>query len=231
MFETYMLFLIDEDQKIIFGWSAKCGCTHVKYIYWWLKNGNIDGFRHGIDERHSLPSDMENYTAILIIRNPYEKVASGFIDKYGKDGEFVKLWKRDNITFSTFVEELQKNDWIMVDEHHFTPQTSEGFDIEALKKSKCLKVYDVKCIDYAFIEKLYCKKIPENVLKFRGPHVRKTSIETFDKETVEDIDISEYYDYNVEYKQFYTNAIKNTIYTFYQNDFLFFKELGFDYDI
>ena len=33
MFETYMLFLIDEDQKIIFGWSAKCGGTHVKYIY------------------------------------------------------------------------------------------------------------------------------------------------------------------------------------------------------
>jgi hypothetical protein len=31
-----MYFLIDDNKKIIFGWSAKCGCSHVKYMFKFL---------------------------------------------------------------------------------------------------------------------------------------------------------------------------------------------------
>ena len=37
-----MRFLVDNIRKIIFGWSAKCGCSHIKYIFWFLQNNNID---------------------------------------------------------------------------------------------------------------------------------------------------------------------------------------------
>ena len=39
MYIVDMHFVVDHDNKIIFGWSAKCGCSHVKYIYWFLKTG------------------------------------------------------------------------------------------------------------------------------------------------------------------------------------------------
>jgi len=31
-----MYFLVDNDKQIIFGWSAKCGCSHIKNIFWFL---------------------------------------------------------------------------------------------------------------------------------------------------------------------------------------------------
>jgi len=36
-----MYFIINNDKKIIFGWSAKCACSHIKRIYWNLDNDNI----------------------------------------------------------------------------------------------------------------------------------------------------------------------------------------------
>ena len=35
-----MLFITDEINKVIFGWSAKSGCSHIKKIFWYLKTGN-----------------------------------------------------------------------------------------------------------------------------------------------------------------------------------------------
>ena len=36
-----MYFLIDNKNLIIFGWSAKCACTHIKSIYYFLQNDKI----------------------------------------------------------------------------------------------------------------------------------------------------------------------------------------------
>ena len=41
-----MYFLVDNKKKIIFGWSAKCGCSHIKYIYYFLQNDNIETPRY-----------------------------------------------------------------------------------------------------------------------------------------------------------------------------------------
>jgi hypothetical protein len=130
-----MYFLIDEKKKVMFGWSAKCGCSHIKKIYWYLQNSIIDNKIHSKKEWNNIPNDIENYTTILIIRNPYERIISGFLDKYKKDGQFRHLWKHDTLTFSTFVDKLIKNDWKIIDKHHFIPQTNDAFDIR-VKNSK-----------------------------------------------------------------------------------------------
>ena len=36
-----MLFFVDKKNLIIFGWSAKCGCTHIKFLYYFLQNDII----------------------------------------------------------------------------------------------------------------------------------------------------------------------------------------------
>ena len=169
-----MYFLIDHKLKIIFGWSAKCGCSHVKKLFWYLKTNDENHKIHTNKDISNLPIDINNYITIIISRNPYERIISGFLEKYNENGNLrKKLWKHNEITFSKFVSELLKNDWKMIDKHHFTPQTTEFFNDNKILKSKQLKIYDIKNIDYNFIENLYNKKIPENVLNFRGEHVRK----------------------------------------------------------
>jgi hypothetical protein len=223
-----MFFLIDDKNKIIFGWSAKCGCSHIKSIFWFLQNNNINNKIHTIKEDNSLPNDIENYTTIVISRNPYKRIISGFLDKYNKqNGQLRKFWKYDTITFSMFIDELLNKTWKMVDYHHFTPQTSQKFNMKLLK-SKYIKFYDIENIDYDYIENLYNKKIPEIVLNKKYGHERKIYDNNFNK-YVYDIDMDEYYFFNVDMKYFYNEEIKNKVYNFYKNDFIFFLNNGINY--
>jgi hypothetical protein len=223
-----MYFLIDTKVKVIFGWSAKCGCSHIKKIYWYLQNGIVDNEVHSKKEWNSLPNDIENYTTILIIRNPYERIISGFLDKYKKDGKFRHLWKNNTITFSKFVNELIKNKWKIIDKHHFIPQTCNAFDIK-VKNSKELIIYDIKNINYNHIEDLFQTKLPDFLINFKGTHIRTQNIIL--EKYIYDIDMPEYFDYKVPTKYFYNEEIKNMVYHFYINDFAFFQKNGFDYVI
>lgn len=223
-----MYFLIDEKKKVIFGWSAKCGCSHIKKIYWYLQNSIIDNKIHSKKEWNNLPNDIENYTTILIIRNPYERIVSGFLNKYKNNGQFRYLWKHDTLTFSNFVDKLIKNDWKIIDNHHFIPQTNDAFDIR-VKHSKELIIYDIKNINYNYIEDLFQKKIPKFLINYKGTHIRRENILL--EKYIYDMDMSEYFDYKVPTKYFYNKEIKNKVYHFYMNDFIFFKESGFDYTI
>jgi len=218
-----MYFLIDETLKIIFGWSPKCGCSHIKKIFWYLKTNNNDSIIHIPSEYNYLPNNIEEYITILIVRNPYDRLISGFLDKYKENGEHRHLWKHGTITFSTFVDELVKNDWLMIDYHHFTPQTTEYFDKDIIYKSKILKVYDLNNIDYNYIENLYNKKIPDNLLQFRGGHERNIYSETFEN-FVYDLDMSTYYNYNMNIKYFFNDILWKKVYDYYYNDFMFFRE-------
>jgi len=228
-----MYYIIDNKQKVIFGWSAKCGCTHIKRICYYLQN-NVDNIPIHINitvNRIPLPYDIENYITILIIRNPYERLVSGFLDKYSLGGEFRSLWKDKKLTFNNFINELIKIEWKMIEHHHFTLQTSEFFDKELLLKSKLLHIYDLKNINYKYIEYLYNKKIPEHLLNFKGPHARIQTKVLSDNErkNIQEHEIDFYHDYNIPFTLFYNDDIKNKVYKFYLNDFLFFKEFGFNY--
>jgi hypothetical protein len=222
-----MYFLVDTARKILFGWSAKCGCSHIKRIFYFLKNKKENSVIHGDKDYSKLPRDIEKYTTIIISRNPYERIVSGFLDKYKPSGSFRHLWKHDDITFAKFVEELGKGHWNMIEKHHFTPQTTENFN-KSIMLSKCIKCYDIKNIDYKYIEELYNINIPERVLTKREGHERKNYSESI-AHAVFDLEMTDYYDSNVNFKYFYNEDLKNKIYNFYKNDFIFFNEMGLDY--
>jgi hypothetical protein len=227
-----MYFIVDNDNKVIFGWTPKCGCSHIKRIYKYLKYNVIQATSDKIHvlQKHKLPDDIQNYTTIIICRNPYKRLISGFLDKYKINGEFRHLWKYRFITFSLFINELCKNDWKMVEKHHFAPQTSEEFNKNIIMCSKCVKCYDLDNIDYKFIEELYNKKISSDILNKKEGHERKTYTNNYN-DYVYNLYMFKYYCYNVETKYFYNKILQDKVYNFYKEDFIFFNNMGFDYTL
>jgi hypothetical protein len=198
-----------------------------------LQNGIEDNSIHiPIECEFNLPNNIENYTTIIICRNPYKRIISGFLDKYRLNGEFRKLYKNKPLSFSRFVNDLIKNKWQKVDYHHFTPQTTEKFNKNILL-SKSIKFYDIENIDYNYIENLYNVKIPESLLHKKMGHERKYQINTdiVIDYNVYDINIDEYQKCIVDIKYFYNDEIKNKIFNFYKEDFDFFNENGMNYEL
>jgi hypothetical protein len=37
-----MFFLVNKNNNVIFGWSAKAGCSHVKNLFYFLQTGKIN---------------------------------------------------------------------------------------------------------------------------------------------------------------------------------------------
>lgn len=230
-----MYFMVDNTNKIIFCWSPKCGCSHIKTIYWFLQTNHVNTTIHTNNDINSLPNDIENYITLIFCRNPYKRVVSGFLDKYKTNGEYRNLCKNmstptPTLSFSQFVDEIMKKEWKVIDHHHFAPQTEERFDKKILL-SKNIKFYDISNIDYGYIEQLYNKKIPEYIINKKYGHERKCQIinnNHYDK-PVYDLNIDDYINDNVNIKYFYNKDIKNKIFMFYKNDFIFFNENGIDY--
>ena len=225
-----MFFLIDDKHKVLFGWSAKCGCTHIKTIFRYLRDNIIDynKIHVGSDYSYHYPKDIENYTTIIVSRNPFKRLVSGFLEKYNKDdGTLRHVWKDRMLTFSAFVDELVTNEWTWVEKHHFTPQTSEAFH-PYIFKSKNVKIYDIANIDYSFIETIYDKKIPDELICFKGGHERKKMSEKIET-PIYDMNIDDYYNKQVDLKYFFNEEIKQKIINFFKNDFDLFEKSGNNY--
>ena len=60
-----MYFLVDNENKIIFGWSAKCGCSHIKKLFHFLKNTPSIGL-HDRSTYRRLPIKHSEFKIILI---------------------------------------------------------------------------------------------------------------------------------------------------------------------
>lgn len=227
-----MHFLVDDINKIIFCWSPKCACTHIKNIYWYLKTDDINYLNQNmltISHMNNLPNDIENYTTLIFIRNPYKRIISGFLDKYKTGSQYRTKWKEIPFTFNKFLDELIKKNWRMVDYHHFAPQM-EHFHQKILQ-SKSITLNDIENINYEYIEKIYGKKIPESILNKKYGHERFNYIKETEclNYSVYNLNIDEYINFNVNIKYFYNEEIKNKIFEFYKNDFIFFYQNGFDY--
>lgn len=112
-----MYYSVDKNRRIIFGWSPKSGCSHVKTLFLYLNKLNYSTPQHihSPSTFHPLPHDIENYTTLIFIRNPYHRIVSGFLDKYKKTGQYRNKWTHPTITFSKFVEELIHHNWNIVD--------------------------------------------------------------------------------------------------------------------
>ena len=225
-----MLFLVDPNQKVIFGWSPKCGCSHIKIIYWFLRTDTLDHPLHTMEDNNLLPDDIENYTTIIITRNPYKRLVSGFLDKYSKEGHYRHMWKSPFLSFSQFVDKLIQHDWDTIQMHHFIEQTSERFSKRILL-SKTFKIYDLEKIDYEFIEQVYNKKIPSEVLNIKHGHERHLRVKgaKFYDTPVYDLHIDDYVDYNISLQYFYNEEIRQKVFHFFMEDFNFFRAHGIDY--
>ena len=223
-----MYYLVDNDKKIIFGWSAKCGCSHVKQIFWYLNNKSVE--IHTELDYCNIPEDIENYITIIFIRNPYKRVVSGFIDKYHpKWGQYREMWHHKITKFNLFVDELSKNDWVMIDKLHFEPQTHGDFN-EKILQSKIFKCYDIENIDYKFIELIYNKKIPEIIINNKQGHERCCyTKDILIDYYVYDLELEKYYYNKIDIKYFYNDLLQDKIFNFYKNDFIFFDKILFKY--
>lgn len=245
-----MFFLVDNNKKLIIGWSAKCGCTHVKILWQFLINNvtDISLFNHESpylkeihensyeSEINKIPKEkLESYKVLLIIRNPYERLISGFIDKYCKDKMFLNNFTADNLTFKIFVDELYNYGLKNIDNHHFTKQLSEQwyyFYNAAAPFEKCKDVtfMDMKNIDYSILEKIYEKKIPDDFKFFKGSHANnKTKNTSLDK--VYNIPSKNLINNKPLSQCFYNDDIYNKVTEIYKDDLDLFKIHGFNYNI
>ena len=172
-----MFFMTDTKHKIVVGWSAKVGCTHIKRIWLYLTTGkDITERVHDAVPSRPMPPDIHNYTVLIVARNPYERLASGFLDKYGQPGAIRDMWpKHIPLTFANLVAALTRNDWSVVEKHHFAPQTREAFDLPHLKRAKRVVVCDLNDIQYSVLETAFGKKIPKEMIEWHGKHARATT--------------------------------------------------------
>lgn len=221
-----MFFLVDSVRKIAFGWSAKCGCTHIKNLYHFLITGkpatNIHNGSYG-----KLPHDHKDYKIIIIIRNPYDRIVSGFLDKYkhGSGAFRSKAKSLDPLTFTKFVNELDTNGTgSIIDTHHFCPQLSENWNDDIIIH----KIYDIKNIDYKYIESLYGIVIPKEVLNFRGNHENKNT-DTHNFENLFDVHNMLYKFSKTKTSEFFNLDLANKVTKFYKKDIEFFNKHNFIY--
>ena len=57
----------------------------------------------------------------------------------------------------------------IIDEHHFTPQTTEKFNKSKIIKSKSLILYDIESINYEYLENLF--NDPQWIYEVRGASI------------------------------------------------------------
>jgi len=129
-----MFPIYDDENKIAIWWSAKCGCSTIKNIYYnIIKNKNIS---HVHFEYQCFDSNKLDYENILIIRDPYDRAVSVFMDKYINGDCTYLIENIDDLTFEKFVLLLEKkyiiynenSTNIFLDSHHITPQFSEQYN-------------------------------------------------------------------------------------------------------
>ena len=105
-----MFLTVDNEKKVIFGWSLGSGSAHVKNLIHFLQWSHYRNYTDYLQliNNDKLPEDINNYTTILIVRNPFDRLVSVFKSIYKKIGQFRNKLSEPNIipTFSTFVDKF-----------------------------------------------------------------------------------------------------------------------------
>jgi hypothetical protein len=204
-------------------------------IYKYLTKNIVNFDNRHAETYNKLGFFDHTYTIIIIIRNPFIRLISGFHEKYRKDGQFEKLWKSKKVlNFKNFVDELVSNSHC-IENHHFTPQLSEEWN-DKIYNHKNLKIYDLENIDYDYLEQVYNKKIPKNILQYRGHFrssimknkkiIKQDNIKVYDFE-IDKFEVGAQYSCDL----YYNEDIEKKVLLFYKKDFDFFTKQGFNYSI
>ena len=233
-----MYFLEDKKNKILFGTTAKAGCQHIRVLYKFfvLNNNNAIHERRfkGI-RKISLPKNYKKYLIIIFFRNPYERIVSSFKEKYlVKNGMKFKNTNYLDIIFADFINDLEKNKFKNIDKPHFQVQVeSENNTLinNKLLEHNNIKFFDIKNIDYTFLENIYKKNITDEVKNFKGNHTYKLKLKTNElfNDYVYDKPYNKYINYKLLDCYFYNKKIKKQVYNFYKEDFDFAEIFGYNY--
>jgi hypothetical protein len=236
-----MFFLVDEKKKICFGWSAKCGCSFIKKMFFYLTNINQEPYCVKHNNRihcpctyGSLPNDYENYLIFIFVRNPYDRIISGMLDKYQTNNKYIEYfmnkWNNgtnyQDITFEIFVNDLITNNFKNIENHHFTNQFSEEWNDNLLTHNN-IYFYDIKKINYSFIESLYDKKIN---LPIVNRNKLKNGTENCNR-IMYDKDVNNVANYKFKYRYFYNYDLIKKVNLFYEKDFEILYKQGFKYNV
>jgi len=234
-----MVTYICKKRKVIFSHLPKCGCESIRYLllaednlFKW--NADIWSSKMGIYLKQRFEECINNnFRYITICRNPYERLVSGYIDKFCSPSFFqlpfckkvMKFYGRDNInnyperiTFTELVLYLAKNSQSMFDDH-FKPQTKM---IIKHPKNKIIKLEDKEKIDETIKE-----------LGFKTEFINYNKVIL--KQNTKKVNVSD--NINVfeqgyqffknlqnknqvpKYNLFYNDVIKDVVYNIYKKDF------------
>ena len=225
-----MRYLICKKKKIIFGINPKCGFQHIHFLYNYLHDDNNKPvFYH--KSVYELSDKYLDYKLIIIVRNPYERLISGFKEKYSniwQKKHHLKLYsipgiEYDKLTFRQFVDELYSNKFKYIDRNHFNYQYKSKYNYNKIKD---IIVYDIKNIDYSYLSELFDKNINNDIKQKRGTHTNKNK-DMFNK-PVYDLENIVYRDYYVPLKYYFNSDIKKKVHEIYHSDFLFLKKYNID---
>ena len=150
-----MQFIILEKKKIIFFWSAKCGCSTLKTIlarYLHIdnpekyKNIHLNEELKNLFDKYNKEKNYKNYDIVMLIRNPYKRLVSGFLNKYVNRLHYKN--PPNSNCFKDFCHILYKNP-DQIDKHHFEKQTTgKGWIFyNYLGKPKIKYVLDTKNVN------------------------------------------------------------------------------------
>ena len=238
-----MYFLEDKKNKILFATTAKAGCQHVRVLYRYFvlnKNDSKNIFNTNI-KSIKLPENYKEYLIIIFFRNPYERLVSAFKEKYIKKNanrfKFKDIHYLD-LKFVDFVNDLEINKLKNIDVSHFNIQIKNNNKLidDKLLDHNNIKFFDIKNIDYIFLENIYKKKIPDEVKNFKGNHTYELKLKNSNtnklfNDYVYDKPAKKYIDYKLLDCYFYNKELKKKVHDFYKKDFQFAKHFGYNYEI
>ena len=230
-----MHFLIIKNLKLIVGWNPKVACTTVKTLILRKLGHEIKGNVHNdmltpanlhcgkydilLYNPKLNNEDLNSYTKICIVRNPYERLISGIRQRSQWLCDYKKHGDLSDNTITMFLQNLKKYNYI---ENHFIPQTDNINDFK----------FD-HIIDIKDMSKLYSILEFEYKIEKIGGHATKYNNDCNDNYhnlTIKDISRkNNEWSGNI-YSWFTKNDIK-LINELYKKDFIFLKENGFDYEI
>lgn len=233
------MYLIISDQfKLNLWWSAKCGCTYLKNLYFNhvlklnIKNVHLKSCRQ--------QKYYDNgYKNIYICRNPYARIVSSFLDRCVRNDFFYRFANFEDfiqIMYDYYVNGVK---YIFTYNiiHHTTPQFSELF-LETSEEYHNFRfdiIYKLEEVtDQQLLKELFHME-NSNLQKDFGHsnNVQKNKIYRGDSYRIDSSELY-YLKYIKEiphYSCFYNEKIKRQVEAIYQKDFEQLKKYGIHYEI
>src|SRR5579872_2431807 len=107
---------LDKISTLIY-WTPKSGCSSIKTLYQAYENieGYIHNGKYNKDVSTDIPDEiLRDYTIIWVIRNPYERFVSGYVNKYLLGGELYNSLSITTVpNFESFVNTFKDNSKII----------------------------------------------------------------------------------------------------------------------